>query len=98
MRRSKSNYSIKGQTVETLDDAIELIKVNEAEKANREIHEFEHKGNALMVLNGRYGPYISFKKKNFKIPKDTDPKALTLEKCLEIIESAPKKTTRRKKK
>ena len=98
LKHGKSNYSMKGEPVETLDAAIELIKVNEAEKANREIHEFDHKGDKLMVLNGRYGPYISFKKKNFKIPKGSDPKSLTLETCLEIIESAPKKSTRRKKK
>ena len=52
----------------------------------------------LNVLNGRYGPYISHKKKNYKIPKDQDPKTLTLDDCLKIIQEAPKKKTRRKKK
>jgi DNA topoisomerase-1 len=38
------------------------------------------------VLNGRFGPYISYKKKNYKISKKQDPTALTLEDCLKIIE------------
>jgi coproporphyrinogen III oxidase len=33
------------------------------------------------VLNGRYGPYITDKQRNAKIPKDKDPKSLTLEEC-----------------
>jgi DNA topoisomerase-1 len=52
------------------------------------------------VLNGRFGPYITKGKENFKIPKDRDPKTLTFEECLAIIAdeaNKPKKIKRGKK-
>ena len=55
----------------------------------------------IQLLNGRYGPYISYNKKNYRIPKGKEAKEakdLTLEDCLEIIKKAPAKTTRKKKK
>ena len=44
----------------------------------------------LQILDGRYGPYISYKKSNYKIPKKQDPAALTLEECMTIIENEDK--------
>ena len=41
------------------------------------------------MLNGRYGPYITDGKRNARIPKDTDPKAMTLEVCRELLAVAP---------
>lgn len=80
-----------------LDRAIELIMVKREEEKNRIIREFDEKPG-LQVLNGRYGPYISYNKKNYKIPKSKKPEALTLEDCLEIIEKTPdKKNSRRRK-
>ena len=64
---------MKDRSVENLQDAIELIDEIDSERANREIHTFEHDGDPLNVLNGRYGPYISHKKKNYKIQRP-DPK------------------------
>ena len=52
----------------------------------------------MKVLNGRYGAYITKDKKNYRIPKSKDPKELTLEECLEIIEKAPKKAAPGKRK
>ncbi len=48
----------------------------------------------IQVLNGRYGPYITDGKKNAKIPKDKDPKKLTLKECEELIKEAPEKKKR----
>ena len=48
----------------------------------------------MQVLNGRYGPYISDGKKNGKIPKDRDPKSLTLEECQALIAAAPERKGR----
>ncbi len=46
------------------------------------------------MLNGRYGPYITDGKKNGKIPKDRDPKSLTLEECQAMIAAAPERKGR----
>ncbi len=62
--------------------AIELINEKREADKNKEINRF----GDIFVLNGRYGPYISCKKKNYKIPKGTDPESLTEEECLKIIE------------
>jgi DNA topoisomerase I len=44
------------------------------------------------VLNGRYGPYITDKARNAKIPKDKDPKSLTLTECQTMLAAAPART------
>lgn len=68
----------------SLEKAVELVdKKLESDKA-KFIKTFE--SEEIQILNGRFGPYIKFGKKNFKIPKDKDPKELTLEECKEIIE------------
>jgi len=51
------------------------------------IREFEAAG--IQVLNGRYGPYIKYDGRNFRIPRGTDAAALTEEACRKIIEAAP---------
>jgi DNA topoisomerase-1 len=48
----------------------------------------------VQVLNGRYGPYIKVGKKNVRIPKDKEPKDLTLKECLDLAENAPEKKKR----
>ena len=44
------------------------------------------------MLNGRYGPYITDKPRNAKIPKDRDPKSLTLVECQSMLAAAPMRT------
>jgi DNA topoisomerase I len=73
-------------TVE-LPRALELIKEKELFEANRTILDFPEAG--IQVLNGRYGPYITDKVKNAKIPKDREPRTLTLDECKELIAAAP---------
>ena len=76
-------------TVE-LPRALELIQAKEILDANRIIIDFADAG--IQVLNGRYGPYITDRVKNAKIPKDRDPKSLTLAECKELIAAAPLRT------
>lgn len=78
-----------------IERAIELIE--EKRKADRErmIRTFEE-DETMQVLKGRWGPYLKAGKKNFKIPKDKDPGALTYEECLKIIKEAPQKKGRSK--
>src|SRR6267154_2586711 len=71
----------------TLERAHEVIRLKQEADANRIIQDFAAEG--IQVLNGRYGPYITDGKKNAKIPKDRDPKTLTLEECRVLIEQAP---------
>jgi DNA topoisomerase-1 len=83
----------------TLERAIELIEAKKEADKNKYIHVFDQEEPKIEVLNGRFGPYIKSDKKNYKLPKDTDPKALTREDCEKIIAKAPepKKRGGRKK-
>jgi DNA topoisomerase-1 len=76
----------------TLERALQLIREKCEIDANRIIREFPEAG--VQVLNGRYGPYITDGKKNGKIPKDRDPKSLTLEECQALIAAAPERKGR----
>ena len=81
------------------DEAVELIK--ERKKAEAEKHMKSFKEDAEMqILNGRYGPYIVYKGSNYKIPRTVkEPKELSYEQCLEIVEKeASKPKLARKKK
>jgi DNA topoisomerase I len=73
----------------THERALEVIRLKQEADANRLILDFPDDG--IQVLNGRYGPYITDKKKNAKIPKDRDPKTLTLEECKTLIAAAPER-------
>jgi DNA topoisomerase-1 len=85
----------------SLDRSIELIKIKIQADKDRLIANFE--GEPLVqVLNGRYGPFIQVtpskgKKINVKIPKGTEPKSLTREECLTLMENQPAKQGRGKK-
>ena len=83
------------QTI-TLDDAVALICGKRDEDAKKVVKTFDDDPD-MQVLNGKYGVYIAYHKKNYKIPKGTDAEALTLEDCLKIVAdeaNAPKKTVR----
>ena len=80
----------------TLERAIELIEGKRDDDKNKLIKSFADEPE-LQILNGRYGPYISFGKSNFKIPKSKDPASLTLEECQAIIKEGPTKPARKKK-
>jgi DNA topoisomerase-1 len=82
-------------TVE-LPRALELIADKIKADAERIIQDFEAEG--IQVLKGRYGPYITDKTKNARVPKDREPKSLTLEECIELLAAAPVRGRRGKKK
>ncbi|MDO9615220.1 MAG: type I DNA topoisomerase [Bacteroidota bacterium] len=82
-------------TVE-LDRAIELIEAKREKDKNAVIKVFDENPE-VRLLNGRWGPYISFKKNNYKIPKATDATKLTLDDCLQLIEKQPAAKKSRKK-
>ncbi|HVN44236.1 MAG TPA: DNA topoisomerase I [Steroidobacteraceae bacterium] len=73
----------------TLERAREVIRLKKEADASRLIQDFPEAG--IQVLNGRYGPYITDRKKNAKIPKDRDPRALSLEECRALLAAAPER-------
>ena len=92
LRKDDDPYSIE------LNSAIELIEAKREKDKNAVIKVFGEEAG-LQVLNGRWGPYIAYKKKNYKIPKSMKADALTLEECMKIINnSADPKPKKVKKK
>ncbi len=81
----------------SIDLAIQRIETKRDEDNKKIIHSFEGDRN-IMVLNGRWGAYIAFDNKNFKIPKGVDAQTLTEDACVKIIASQPGKESRTKKK
>ena len=71
----------------TFDQAVDVIKKKKEEALKAIIHVFDHDPE-IKVLKGRYGPYMTVGKDNYKLPKTEDPEALTLERCLEIMASS----------
>jgi DNA topoisomerase-1 len=87
----------------TLSEAVELYNTKLKSEAEKNIADF---GDGIKVLKGRFGPYITNGTKNAKIPKDTDPKSITLKQAKELLKAAPtskkrrttiRKSTKRKK-
>lgn len=83
----------------TLEEAVGLIQEKRQAEANRHIKTLGEGEEMIQILNGRYGPYIAYKGKNYKIPKETDPTKLQAIHCLAIMEEqekeGPKKPARR---
>ncbi len=71
----------------TLPRAVELISKKKSGKSVPEIKVFEKE--EIKVLNGRYGAYISYNKKNYKIPKNIEPELITVEQAKEIVSGEP---------
>ena len=85
----------------TSEEAIELIEEKKRKDEQRFVKKFAEEPE-LEILQGRFGPYISYKGKNHRIPKTVEkPEALTLEECRAIIaeadKAAPKKRVVKKK-
>ena len=71
-------------TAISLQEATDLILAQRETEAKKVLKTFDEEPE-LKVMNGRYGPYIVYKKQNVKIPKGKDAEALTLEECREIV-------------
>lgn len=75
----------------SLERAIEIIEEKRKKEDQKTIKTFTE-DESIKILNGRYGPYLSSNKRNYKIPKGSDPAGLTLEECRKIIkETEPSK-------
>ena len=79
-----------------LPRAIELIEGKREKDLNALVKTFDENPE-VKILNGRWGPYISYKKGNYKIPKNSDAAMLTLDDCMKLIEKeSPVKKSRKK--
>jgi DNA topoisomerase-1 len=74
-----------------------MINKKREDDKNKTIKTFEEDKDVL-VLNGRFGPYISYKKENYKIPKTKDAASLSFSECMELIRNAETKPNKKKKK
>ena len=75
----------------SLDEAVTLIQEKRTQEEQRHIKTFEEEPE-LEILNGRFGPYIAYKGKNYKIPKSGyTPTEMTLEECLALVKEAEDK-------
>jgi DNA topoisomerase-1 len=94
IRHKNAFYSLKKGVDDpmTVDQerAIEIITEKRTADLMRVIREFAEEPD-LKVLNGRFGPYISYQKKNYKIPKTQDPSALSLDDCKALIKASTDK-------
>lgn len=77
--------------------AIELIEEKREKDRNKFIKTFDDEPD-LQVLNGRWGPYIAYQKKNYKIPKGTEAKELSKEDCFKLIKESGKTANKKAKK
>ena len=83
----------------TLERAIELINEKRANEQKRHIKSF-YQDEKLELLNGRYGPYIAYDGKNYRIPKakQENVEALTYEECMTIIKDSPEPKSKGRRK
>ena len=82
----------------SLEKAVQMILQQRLENAKKHLKSFPEDKD-LEVLDGRYGPYIVYKKANYKLPKTMHDHAeeLTYEECMEIVNNAPAPTQKKKK-
>lgn len=84
----------------TFEQAVELIEAKRAAEAQKVLKTFAE-DEEVQILNGRFGPYIAYRKKNYRLPKGSVPADVTYEQAMEIIrqaDAAPAKPARRKTK
>ena len=76
----------------TLEEAIALIQDKRREESQKHM-KFFLEDPKLEVMNGRYGPYLVYDGKNYRLPKTMHEKAkeLTYEECMKVIEATPVK-------
>ena len=70
----------------TLPEAIELIEAKLKAESEKLLRTFSEDVN-LEILKGKWGPYISYKKSNFKLPKDTNITEISFDEIMKIIDT-----------
>ncbi len=75
----------------SFERAVELIEAQKQQNkmANTPLKTFDEDKD-MLVKNGRYGAYIAYKGKNYRLPKNRKPEELTYEECRNIISTSKK--------
>ncbi len=75
----------------TYDRAVELLETHKAQiaAANTPLRTFAENPD-IVIKNGKYGPYIASKGKNYRLPKGVKPETITLDECVNIINNSKK--------
>ena len=81
----------------TFEEAEQMLREKKEQEAQKIIKQFPDNPD-MQILNGRYGPYIAYQKKNYKIPNNVNPADLNLEACFKVIELQNQKAETRKMK
>ncbi len=85
LQKSDDPYTV------TYDRAVEVVRAHQAaaKAANTPLRTFEQDAD-LVVKSGRYGPYIAYKGKNYRLPKSVKPEEVTYEECQKIVSTSKK--------
>ena len=81
----------------TDEEAVRMLSEKKEKEAQKIIKQFPENPD-MQILNGRYGPYIAYQKKNYKIPENVNPADLNLDACFKVIELQAQKAEMRKAK
>jgi len=73
----------------TIGDAVKLIEEKRKQEVQKHLKVFAE-DEKLEILNGRYGPYLTYDGKNYRLPKSMHERAknLTYDECMAIITKA----------
>jgi DNA topoisomerase-1 len=79
----------------TLERAMEIVSAKKDSQAKKVIREFAE-NKEVRILNGRYGPYIEYEKRNIKIPREIVPETLTYDEVVKLAGQPEKNSTKKK--
>jgi DNA topoisomerase-1 len=91
----KKKYTSLPKTVDpmaiTLDEAVAFINEKRQQEEKRHLKTFEEDAK-LEVIDGRYGPYLAYDGKNYRLPKNVHQRAaeLSFDECMAIIDKQRK--------
>ena len=99
VKYDQTYVSTKGEDPCTIDLETALRFIADKKEFLESLIILDFPDHEIQVLNGRFGPYISsVDKKNVKVPKERDPKSMTLAECIKLLEKAPFKPKKKAKK
>ena len=93
----KEPHNVLDVALETAIEVLAAAPTRTTKKPLRDLGEHPEDGNPIRILTGRYGPYIKHNKLNASIPNRFDPKTITIEEALELLEKKAQKKKAKKK-